>query len=95
MCTMEARSGINVEVLDASGDSLAVEPIGTARDGPYEETLTAFGNRLSGAVERKGTYALSVSAPGYSSWDTTGVVVNADECHVSAVRISVRLKPTP
>ena len=91
MCTMEARSGITVAVLGADGDSLTVTPTGTLRDGSYEESLQPFGHRLSGAVERKGTYDVAVAAPGYQAWDTTGVVVTADECHVQTVSLDVRL----
>lgn len=94
MCTMEARSSISITVLDAAtGDSLGGTPTGSVRDGPFEEELQAFGNQLSGPFERKGTYDVTVRAPGYSSWDTTGVVVTADECHVQTVQLTVRLAP--
>ena len=94
MCTMEARSSITVVVLDAAtGDSLGVTPTGTVRDGSFEEPLQGFGNRLSGPFEREGTYDVTVAAPGYASWDTTGVVVTADECHVQTVVLTARLAP--
>lgn len=94
MCTMEARSSISISVLDAStGDSLAVKPTGTVREGTFEEELQGFGSQLSGPFERKGMYDVTVSAPGYASWDTTGVGVTADECHVQTVVLTVRLAP--
>lgn len=91
---MEARSSISVSVLDAAtGDSAGVTPAGTVRDGEFEEALQAFGNSLSGPFEREGTYDVSITAPGYAGWDTTGVVVTADECHVKTVVLTVRLAP--
>lgn len=94
VCTMEARSSITVSVLDAAtGDSLSVTPSGTVRDGEFQEELQAFGNSLSGPFEREGTYDVSITAPGYASWDTTGVVVTADECHVHTVVLTARLTP--
>ena len=94
VCTMEARSSISIAVLDAAtGDSLGVTPTGTVRDGSFEEALQAFGSQLSGPFERKGTYDVTVTAPGYASWDTTGVVVTADECHVQTVQLTARLAP--
>lgn len=94
MCTMEARSSISVSVLDAAtGDSPGVTPAGTVRDGEFEEALQVFGNSLSGPFEREGTYDVSITAPGYAGWDTTGVVVTADECHVKTVVLTVRLAP--
>ena len=94
ICTMEARSSISVVVLDAAtGDSLDVTPTGTVRDGSFEEALQGFGRTLSGPFERKGTYDVTVTAPGYASWDTTGVVVTADECHVQTVVLTARLAP--
>jgi hypothetical protein len=94
MCTMEARSSISIAVLDAAtGDSLGAMPTGTVREGAFEEALQGFGNQLAGPFERKGTYDVTVTAPGYASWDTTGVVVTADECHVQTVQLTVRLAP--
>jgi hypothetical protein len=47
----------------------------------------------AGASERAGRYAVRVTKPGYRPWDTTGVVVTGDRCHVQTVRLDVRLQP--
>ncbi len=45
---------------------------------------------------RPGTYDVTVAAPGYVTWDTTGVVVEADSIGVvRTVYLSVQLEETP
>lgn len=92
VCTALYAYGISVTVLDANGDSLRSTPTGVLRDGSWRETMEGFGNRLMGAGERKGTYDVAVSAPGYASWDTSGVVVTADECHVHGISLTASLR---
>lgn len=92
VCTALYAYGISITVLDAGGDSLRATPTGVLRDGSWRETMQGFGNRLMGAGERKGTYNVTVSAPGYASWDTSGVVVTADECHVQGVSLTASLR---
>jgi hypothetical protein len=94
ICTALYAYGLTVTTLDATtGDSLTVTPTGIARDGAYSDTMQVLGNRLMGAGERAGTYDITVTAPGYAQWDTTGITVTADECHVRGVGVTARLTP--
>lgn len=96
ICTALYAYGLTVTVVDApTGDSLRVAPAGVAHDGSWSETMQVFGNHLLGAGERAGTYDITVTAPGYRAWDTTGVKVTADECHVRGVNLTARLAPEP
>ena len=66
------------------------KPFGTIRDGIYVDSLRAAWSALTDEVTmragwsegssepRPGTYDVTVAAPGYVTWDTTGVVVEAD-----------------
>lgn len=97
-CTDVFVYGITVAVLDAdSGRPVADEATLTLQDGPYVETVTSSwdGRSLSGAGERAGTYDLAIERPGYRSWSRSGIVVNADECHVRGVSLDARLEPLP
>jgi hypothetical protein len=94
ICTALYAFGLTVTTVDAeTGDSLTVTPMGIARDGAFSDTMQVFGNRLMGAGERAGTYNITVTAPGYARWDTTGIMVTADECHVHGVGLTARLAP--
>lgn len=92
ICTALYAYGLNVTVLDATTDDpLPVTPMGIARDGQYRDTMEVMGNHLMGAGERAGNYDITVTAPGYVPWDTTGIVVTADECHVHGVSLTASL----
>jgi hypothetical protein len=94
ICTALYAYGLTVTTLDAAtGDFLPVTPSGIARDGTWQDTMDVLGNRLMGAGERAGTYDIAVTAPGYARWDTTGITVTADECHVHGVGLTARLTP--
>ncbi len=65
-------------------------------DGAYTETLLVLGDRdMVGAVERSGTYDITVSRSGYATWSAEGLVVTADECHVRPIQVDVNLIPVP
>ncbi len=97
-CTLELRFGIVVEVLDASsGEFMADVTRGVARDGAYEDSLSAFhgsgsSTTLQGAEERPGIYSVHLEADGYLDWDTTGVRVPDDGCHVRTATFTARLE---
>lgn len=96
VCTAEAVFGLNLSVRDISGAPAAQGAIGVAIDGAYADTLEVFGDtQMAGAVERAGTYEVTVSKPGYATWTTTGVTVTEDECHVIPVLLVVDLTPVP
>jgi len=90
-CTLEARAGINVTVVDDATGAAITNGSGVAREGTFVEQLQSFGGQLGGAYEREGTYDVSVTAPGYQTWLREDVTVGADECHVIPVRLTARL----
>ncbi|MFN2420581.1 MAG: carboxypeptidase-like regulatory domain-containing protein [Gemmatimonadota bacterium] len=93
-CTLEARAGINVTVVDSlSGREVAGS--GIANEEAFADTLESFEpGQLFGVFERPGTYDVTVTAPGYRPWRVTGVTVRADECHVIPERLTARLQPS-
>ena len=92
VCTLEARAGINLTVVDQAGQPVT-NAVAQAREGDYVEILQRTGpGILFGVFERKGDYDVSVTAPGFKEW-REDVEVEADECHVIPVRLTVRLEP--
>ena len=103
VCTLEARPGIVVSILDSlSGSTGPFTSVAyVAREGAAYRDSTFIGNvpAASGAIsfsaglayERTGTYDVSVKANGYKLWTKTGVVVTKDMCHVIAVPVTARL----
>jgi len=92
-CTAQFVYGITVHVVDATtGLPVSDGLSGNLQDGSYSEAMMAFGSDLVGAGERAGTYAVTVTATGYSEWSTSEVVVTADECHVIPVSLEPRLQ---
>lgn len=96
VCTAQAVFGINLTVLDGSGSPAAQGAVGVAIEGSFTDTLITIGDSdMAGAVERPGTYDITVSKPGHTSWSASGVTVSADECHVIPVHFDVALIASP
>jgi hypothetical protein len=99
-CTAVFVYGLNLEIRDAvTGAPAADGATATARDGAYTETLEPVPGPETnlvriGAGERPGTYDVTVTKPGFVTWERR-VTVTADECHVHPVLLDVRLSPTP
>ncbi len=66
----------------------------TLRDGDYVETTSESfdGRTMVGAIERAGTYIITVAREGYHSWVLTDVEVTEDECHVDPVLLLAELE---
>lgn len=91
VCTLEARAGINLTVVDGAGQPVA-NAVAQAREGDYVETLEGTGpGVLFGVFERQGNYDVTVTAPGFKTWQEN-VEVDADECHVIPERRTVQLE---
>ena len=91
---------ITVQVQPSLTDSLGMA-FGTIRDGSYTDSLRVWRSNfenmnLSAGMARPGIYRVTIAAPGYVTWDTTGVVVPAfgDGIRHSTWLI-VRLEETP
>ena len=100
VCTTEARAGINLTIVDSLTGSPAAFTGLWARvvDGAYRDSTSfPFTNPQTGAVtmalayERRGTFAVTVHANGYRDWNTVGVVVTGDECHVTGALLTARM----
>lgn len=104
-CLQNIEPAVEVEVRDRlSSELLTTTPRGVVREGTFQDSLrvgsTTFENpprvvTLIGADERTGRYVVHVDADGYQAWDTTGVQVTADECHVRTARFTAALDPAP
>lgn len=94
MCTEEALAAVNVHLIDPRTDAHLRGPATVeVRDGEFAESAAGDLGIVSLAFERAGTYAVRVRAAGFAPWDTAGVRVTEDECHVRPVRLDVRLRP--
>jgi hypothetical protein len=62
---------------------------GETFSAPLEGTPTIDGPRA-----RAGTYSITVTRPGYSTWSREGVVVVYEDCVLQTARIDVELVPT-
>ena len=100
ICTAEARAAFNITVVDSLTGAPAAFTGLWARvvDGAYRDSTSfPFTNPQGGAVtmalawERRGTFAVTVHAAGYSDWNKTGVVVTGDQCHVTPVQLTARM----
>lgn len=103
-CSPESlRPAIIVQVTAASGpaikDTLAR---GIVRDGDYSDSLRviqiAVGSlsSLGAAVNRPGTYDVTVVHPGYQPWEKDSVVVAGSACGITQSRSLVAdLQPLP
>ena len=97
-CTADARPGIVIEVSDSvTGAPITRGYTVIVAEGAYRDSVSF---PLEGplpypvfAVERRGTYTVTVRADGYADWIRTGVRVTADECHVRTVALAARLRP--
>lgn len=94
-CTLEFRYGVNSSVTDARTGAAITNARLTLTEGTYSEEMTRFpaNNDYVGAGERAGTYTLTAEASGYVTKVIPGIVVTADECHVTGVRVDVQLEP--
>ena len=93
VCTLEARSSLSVTVTDAqsgvrldSGSTVVVvgsrihdSIVVSAPAPPSYPTALWFENEVPA-----GTYSVSVHRAGYLDWSRSGVVIKADECHVTS-----------
>lgn len=89
-CTADYRPGLRISAVDARTGEPVDRFSGYVRDGAHVDSLRGPGGA---AGERPGTYSVEVRAPGYAPWDTAGVVVTSDECHVIGKSVRAELVP--
>jgi hypothetical protein len=94
-CTAQFVYGLTVTVQDRGTGQRICDAQVTAVSGSYRETLDPRGPTESctyaGAGERRGVYEVSVSKSGYLSATQSNIRVDADQCHVIPVRVTLEL----
>lgn len=104
VCTKEARSSLQVTVLDAvTGRPVCDAMVAvTALNGNLTETLTTPGPTVDsstcnyfGPYEQPGRFLVMASREGYQTAQQSDVAVGRDECHVQTVELTLQLQPTP
>jgi hypothetical protein len=96
ICTAQYVYGLNVEVRDALSHEPAADGATiTASDGAYVDTLRVMPDGLLalGAGERAGVYTLTIRKPGYQVWESIGIRVDRDRCHVHPVVVQAGIQP--
>lgn len=101
-CSANYVYGLSLEVRNAvSGAPITDSASVVIRDGSYVESYGYLGpagqplsGRLSAAGERPGTYSISIRKAGFAPYDTTGIKVTGDVCHVHGVQVIAELQPT-
>jgi hypothetical protein len=96
VCTTNLVPAIRI-TLDTVGLADSVQVTATVRAGAYRAAHEfSRSDRLftvGFASERPGTYSVSVSAPGYTTWKRSGVSITKGVCHVNSRSFVVRLEP--
>ena len=93
VCTLEAVFGVNVSLTDDAGVPISGAMLVITEDD-YQETMAELRpGKYAGAVERAGTYDLTVDAAGFPPRQLDGLVVFAGECHVLPVSRDIVLTP--
>jgi hypothetical protein len=101
LCTMDYRAGMAIRVFDLwSGRPAADSAVAWAEAGSYRDSLqvTASDERtgqarvLSGAYERPGEYTVTITRPGYQTWQQP-VTVRRAPCHVVTAQVRANLVP--
>lgn len=96
LCSLEARAGVNVSLIDAATKTpicdakVVITDGGEVRDEPPSLGPDCI---YSGAVERTGTFEVRVTHPSYAPVTRTGIEVKMDEaeCHVEAQTVTIEL----
>jgi hypothetical protein len=97
-CTTQFVYGLSVTVQDRATGQRICDAQMTAVSGSYRETLQPRGPSAdcayAGAGEREGVYELSAASAGYTPATKSNVRVDADQCHVIPVRVTLELDPS-
>lgn len=103
-CSPESlRPAIVVQVAAASGPAIRdTLSKGAVRDGDYVDSLRRIQAPAGGlaslgaAVNRPGTYDVTVEHPGYEPWEKDSVFVAGDSCGIKqSVNLVAALQPLP
>ena len=95
-CTTDVHPAVSVQIHDARSAAVLAGPAtAVARDGAFADTAEVEPGdswaRL--ALERPGTYEVTVRRAGYREWTRTGVRAEDGECHVRTATLRAELEP--
>jgi len=95
-------AAIVVQPRDSIADTLLVtSAVGTIQDGAYIDSLRPFLGQgspppyLVAGGQRAGTYTITVSVPGFATWQRAGVIVAHNFCGLSTSLITARMLAAP
>ena len=98
-CTASVDPGLELRIYDAiTGSPAACDAEVILRDGDYLETrrsdsATCGNGVVFAAYERPGRYTVTVTKPGYQTWQRDDVVVEPGLCHVGLTTVRADLIP--
>ncbi|NMH26599.1 peptidase associated/transthyretin-like domain-containing protein [Flavobacterium silvaticum] len=97
-CSQVAAYGLNIQVQDAeTGVYFYSQMNVSVQDGTYSDLLGVAPQSdpptYIGALERTGTYVITVTKSGYETYVSDPVVVTANSCHVIPQFINIQLQP--
>jgi pectin methylesterase-like acyl-CoA thioesterase len=95
VCTMIYVYGLNIQVQNAAtGAPVTDSATVKVTDGSYVETYNVLRSdgTIGAAGERAGTYSVSIRKNGFAPYDTAGVRVTRDVCHVTPVHVTAKLQ---
>jgi hypothetical protein len=101
VCTTDVQPAIVVQVRDAATQApAAAGATGVLNDGSFTDAmqpadLSENTLELFGALERPGTYTVTVDKPGYQQWKQERVRVRDASCHVQTVTLQANLVRAP
>lgn len=101
ICTTDVQPAIVVQVRDAATQAPAASgATGVVRDGSFTDPMQPLdlgenALELRGALERPGTYTVTIDKPGYRQWEQQGVRVRDGSCHVRTVTLQASLVRAP
>jgi hypothetical protein len=92
-CAAPRSVAIEVDVTDSvTGRALADSATGSVQSGSYADSLVRVSDRLMDGGAQLGTYVVTLSRPGYTSWVRSGVRVasqgpcgNVEPTHIAAL----------
>ena len=100
-CTTDVRPAIVVQVRDAATQAPAASgATGVLSEGSFSDVmqpadLSENTLELFGALERPGTYTVTIDEPGYQQWKQERVRVRDGSCHVETVTLQASLVRAP
>jgi predicted lipoprotein with Yx(FWY)xxD motif len=99
-CDAIAKPAVRVTVHDArTGAAIAAGTTIVVSDGAFRDSIVVTdradvnGYPYGLAIERAGTYTVTVRKAGYEDWTRTGVRAERGRCNVATATLAVRLQP--